>query len=95
MTRAYVVIEVLGVDDPETIARYAEGIQPSLAAAGGRMVAQGLEVFEGTTDARFFAIQEWPSAEAFKEWQASPAYAPFLPLRRKAARTNIFIVPGV
>lgn len=95
MAKTFVIIEVLGVDDPDTIGTYAAGIQPSLAAAGGKLVGQGLEVFEGKTEARMFAIQEWPSAEAFKAWQASAAYQPFLAMRKRAARINIYIVPGV
>jgi uncharacterized protein (DUF1330 family) len=90
-----VVITVKEIRDPAAIGRYTAAVAPQVARHGGRNLAQGYEVFEGEADARLVVVQAWPSAQAFRDWQADPDYAPWLALRRKAATISMVIVQPV
>jgi uncharacterized protein (DUF1330 family) len=94
-TETLVIIAVKAVRDPDAIKRYTAAVAPQVARHGGRTIAQGFELFEGTSDAKLVVVQAWPSADAFRAWQADPDYAPFLKLRRDAADIWMVIVPPV
>lgn len=92
-TETLVIITVKEVRDPDAIKRYTAAVAPQVAKHGGRTIAQGFELFEGESDAKLVVVQAWPSADAFRAWQADPDYAPWLKLRHEAATISMVIVP--
>ena len=91
----YVVCHI-DVEDAEGWRRYREIGMPTIAAAGGRVLAAGQGVaLEGTAMPTISAVVEFPTAEAAERWYYSDAYREASVLRLRASRTLMFgIVPG-
>ncbi len=89
---AYFVAEV-EIHDLAGFTPYAEQFAGTVAPFGGKVVAFGesIEPIEGIekTTARA-AIVVFPSAQARRDWFASPAYRKIAPLRQKSAHTALF-----
>ena len=94
---AYFVAEV-EIHDLAGFKAYAEQFAGTLAPFGGKLVSFGEPIvpIEGieTTTARA-AIVVFPSAEAGRDWFASPVYRKIAPIRQKSARTRAFSVEGL
>ena len=76
---------------------YADQFAVTLAPFGGRLVSFGepIDPLEGmeTTTARA-AIVIFPSAQACRDWFASPTYRKIAPIRQQSAHTRAFSVEG-
>jgi uncharacterized protein (DUF1330 family) len=92
----YFVAEV-EIHDLAGFTPYAEQFAATLVPFGGKLVSFGepivpVEGIEATT-ARA-AIVVFPSAQAGRDWFASPTYRKIAPIRQKSAHTRAFSVEG-
>lgn len=91
-----VIVEVQAVHNAVALDAYRTQVRGQMTAFGGRLLARGGSLFEGTPPLEHgLLLQHWPSEEAFRAWQSSDAYAPLLRIRNEAARVRISIVPMV
>jgi uncharacterized protein (DUF1330 family) len=93
---AYFIAEV-EIHDLAGFKSYAEQFAGTLSPFGGKLLSFGeaivpIEGIEKTT-ARA-AIVVFPSAQAGRDWFASPAYRKIAPIRQKSAHTRAFSVEG-
>jgi uncharacterized protein (DUF1330 family) len=93
---AYFVAEV-EIHDLAGFKSYAEQFAGTLVPFGGKLLSFGesivpIEGIEKTT-ARA-AIVIFPSAQAGRDWFASPTYRKIAPIRQKSAHTRAFSVEG-
>ena len=93
---AYVVVQI-AIEDAETYERYKALAPPSIATYGGRYVVRGApgEILEGSWMPPRLVILEFPTVAKARAWWGSPEYAPAKALRRRSARTEMFLVPGL
>ena len=93
--KGYVIAEA-EVTDPALFEEYRKGVPETVAAFGGRFIVRGgaITVAEGDWQPKRLAVLEFPDVAAAKAWYASPAYAPLLAMRERAARTRLIIVEG-
>ncbi len=93
---AYVICH-LDVEDPKEWERYRAIGMPTIAAAGGRVLAGGQGItLEGEPMPTMSAIVEFPTAEAAERWYRGDAYQDASRLRLRASKTLLFgILPGV
>jgi uncharacterized protein (DUF1330 family) len=94
---AYFIAEV-EIHDSSSFKSYVDQFAGTLAPYGGRLLSFGesivpIEGIEKTT-ARA-AIVVFPSAQAERDWFASPTYQKIAPIRRNSARTRAFSVEGL
>ena len=94
---AYFVAEV-EIHDLAGFKAYAEQFAGTLAPFGGKLLSFGEAIVpeEGieNTTARA-AIVVFPSAQAGRDWFASPVYRKIAPIRQKSAHTRAFSVEGL
>ena len=92
---AYWVSVYKEMRDEQKMAAYSALAGPALKAAGGRILARGLpaQTYEAGINQRT-VIFEFDSVEAAKAWYESDEYQAAIPLRQKAAETNVVILPG-
>lgn len=92
---AYVVCHI-DVTDPEEWDRYRAVGMPTIAAAGGRVIAGGQGItLEGDPMPTMSAIVEFPTEEAAEQWYRSEAYQSASERRLRASKTLLFgILPG-
>jgi|ERR1044072_5780332 uncharacterized protein (DUF1330 family) len=92
----YSIIDI-DVKDPDEYKRYSEGYKESMEKYGGKVLVKGgqFEMIEGDRAPKRMVIQQWPSAERFKQWYNSEEYAPWKALRLKSAVANIILIEGV
>ena len=90
-----VLVEVLEIMDAETMRDYVVAIAPQMTAFGARTLAAGLYTHKGKTDAINMVASYWPTAQAYLDWQASAAYAPWAEKRVHAARIRTHFLPVI
>ncbi len=79
--------------DQNKAKEYREKFGPALEKYGGKTLCAGPpQVIEGSWKPTRVVILEFPSAEAFRNWYASPEYAPVLKLRLEGATTGTAVV---
>lgn len=93
---AFSIIDV-DVRDGKGFGEYVVGHAPTIAAAGGAFLVAGAtpRVVEGSWPQRRMVVHQWPTAQAFLDWYASPAYAPWKRMRHAAAQANVILVQGL
>ena len=93
---AYLIADI-EVTDAIGYEEYKALVPAVISVHGGRYLARGgaTEVLEGTWQPRRSAIIEFPSLAAFKDFWASPEYAPLKALRERCARSNLVVVEGL
>ena len=93
---AYVIFDIQPVH-PEQMTGYGEKALASLDAFGGKLVAatNDVDTREGDWRPERIAIIEFPTMEQAQGWYESPAYQEILPIRLKAHRDKMVIVPGL
>lgn len=93
---AYVIFDIISLH-PEQMADYGEKAIASLKPFDGKLVAASSEVDsrEGGWRPERIAIIEFPTMAKAQGWYESPAYQEVLPLRLKAHRDKMVIVPGL
>ena len=93
---AYVIFDVVSVH-PEQMTGYREKAIASLTAFGGKIVAASndVDVREVDWHPTRVLIIEFPSMANAQGWYESPEYQEVLPIRLRANRDKMIIVPGV
>ena len=94
---AFVIVEINGVCDEETYARYREEVSANLAAAGGQYLVRGgnVEVLEGNWRPSRVVVVRFDSMQAARDWWNSPAYAELKSMRQRSTNTKMVIVEGL
>ena len=97
MTMPVYVVAHIAVEDPEAYAEYQRHGLPTIAPAGGRVIAGGGPVhLEGGEMPGGSAIVEFDTMEAALAWYHSDAYQAAIPLRQKASTAVMMgILPGL
>ncbi len=87
---AYALFDNVEVYDPEALAHYAETVDETVRAHGGRYLAVGGEVraIEGDVQLTFPVLLEFPTLRAAQEWYDSDSYAPLKALRHSASKST-------
>ena len=93
---AYLIVDIAGIRDEQTYARYRQQVSPGLSAAGGRYLARGgaIEVLEGDWRPNRIVIVRFDSAAAARDWWASKDYAALKHMRQASTTTNMIVVEG-
>jgi uncharacterized protein (DUF1330 family) len=94
---AYLVVEINGVHDEPTYARYRDRVPANLAAAGGEYLVRGgeVEVLEGSWRPDRLVVVRFDSMQAARDWWNSPDYSELKSMRQRSTKTNMIIVEGV
>ena len=94
---AYLIVDITGIQDEQTYARYRQQVSPGLSSAGGRYLARGvaIEVLEGDWHPKRIVLVRFDSAVAARGWWASKDYAALKHMRQASATTNMIVVEGV
>lgn len=93
---AYVIFHVEVTDD-EQFERYGAAAPPTIAAAGGRLMARGgpITTLEGEAPAGRTVILEFPDHQTALDWYHSDEYTAARALREHAATGSMYLVDGV
>ena len=91
---AYIIVELLGVNHADGLSEYAAAIAEQMRSRGGRTFARGFDVVEGSPQGQMRVILEFPSVQAFKDWQEAPEYQELKALRRCSAVINLIGTDG-
>jgi uncharacterized protein (DUF1330 family) len=93
--KGYVIAEIT-VTDPEAYKSYVAAVGPLVAHFGGKYVVRGGQIIavEGDPPNGRFAVIEFDSLAAAKSFEDSPEYQAIAPLRRKSARSRVFLIEG-
>lgn len=93
---AYLIVDIAGIQDEQTYARYRQQVSPALSAAGGRYLARGgaIEVLEGDWQPKRIVLVRFDSAAAARGWWASKDYAALKHMRQASTTTNMIVVQG-
>jgi uncharacterized protein (DUF1330 family) len=94
---AFLIVEINGVCDEATYARYREEVSANLAAAGGQYLVRGsnVEVLEGNWRPGRVIVVRFDSMQAARDWWNSPAYAELKSMRQRSTNTKMVIVEGL
>jgi uncharacterized protein (DUF1330 family) len=94
--KGYVIAEIT-VTDPEAYKQYAATVPPILAKFGGKYLVRGGQTVaeEGESPSGRIVVIEFNSLAAARSFEDSPEYQAVAPLRRKAARSRVFLVEGM
>ena len=95
MPKAYVIYQE-AMKDEDGMNAYAAAAMGTFAGSGGTIAGfdDNVEVLEGEWFGNRTVILEFESVDAAKAWYNSPAYQEAIPLRQKAADSNVVIVSG-
>ena len=93
---AYCIFDIREVVDRDKMARYREGVLPTVEEFGGRYLALGgpFNVVESDWRPVFPVIIEFPSLERAHEWYRSEEYRELLKLRLEGSRGTAVFVEG-
>jgi uncharacterized protein (DUF1330 family) len=93
--KGYVIAEIT-VTDPEGYKSYVAAVGPLVTHFGGKYVVRGGQIIavEGDPPTGRFAVIEFDSLAAARSFEDSPEYQAIAPLRRKSARSRVFLVEG-
>ena len=93
---AYCIFDIREVVDRDKMARYREGVLPTVEEFGGRYLALGgpFDVVEGDWRPVFPVIIEFPSLEQAHRWYRSEDYRELLDMRLQGSRGTAVFVQG-
>jgi uncharacterized protein (DUF1330 family) len=93
---AYCIFDIREIVDREKMAKYREGVAPTVERFGGRYLALGgpFDVVEGDWRPVFPVIIEFPSLEEAHRWYRSEEYAALLDLRLQGSRGTAVFIEG-
>lgn len=93
--KGYVIAEIT-VTDPDAYKSYVAAVGPLVAHFGGKYVVRGGQIIavEGDPPIGRFVVIEFESLAAARSFEDLPEYQAIAPLRRKAARSRVFLVEG-
>jgi uncharacterized protein (DUF1330 family) len=88
----YVLMDVT-IKDRKKFLEYVEGHKPSMQGYGGKLLFRSadMEAIEGAWSPKLFVVHEWPSENAFREWDASREYQPWKRLREEAVEMSMVL----
>ncbi len=94
---AYLIADVLRVDDPALYDRYKPLVPPTLQAYGGAYLARSgpVTVLEGTWNPERLVIVRFDSVQQAVAWWASEEYRDAKRRRQQATVTNLIVAEGV
>jgi len=94
---AFLIIEIVAVQDPELYAKYRDSVSPNLDAGGGTYLVRGgpTEILEGDWRPNRIVVVRFHSAHKAREWWNSAAHAELKEMRQRSTRTNMILVEGV
>lgn len=94
---AFLIVEIVAVNDPDLYTKYRDAVSPNLDAGGGTYLVRGgpIEVLEGDWHPNRIVIVRFDSAELAREWWNSTGYAELKAMRQQSTTTNIILVEGV
>lgn len=84
------------VTDPDTYAKYAEKVPPTVAQYGGSYLVRGgaQELAEGDGLRPRTVVLEFDTLDAVKAWYNSPEYQAIIDLRLRASEGRAHFVEG-
>jgi len=90
---AHLIADIKVVDPPK-FKEYAEAVQATMAAFGGRYLCKWgrPETLEGEWGARRIVIIEFETLKQAKRWWTSEEYRPLKALRRDSSMARIILV---
>ncbi|MFI9465431.1 DUF1330 domain-containing protein [Streptomyces xiamenensis] len=93
---AYVIVDVVSMEDQEAALAYSEVAIPSVLAHGGRYVVAGPtpRPVEGSWDSARLVILEFPDLERVRTWYDSPEYTRARELREDAMHLRVLFAEG-
>ena len=93
---AYVIFDAVPVD-PDQMKGYGEKAIASLEAYCGKIISatNDIDAREGDWHRERIVIIEFPTMAKAQGWYESPEYREVLPIRLKASRDKMVIVPGL
>jgi len=93
---AYLIVNT-NVRDTEAYKEYMQKVTPLIAKFGGKYLVRGgpFAVLEGKWRPTRLVVIEFADRAAIDAWYASPEYAPLIPLRQRAAETDLIVVDGL
>jgi uncharacterized protein (DUF1330 family) len=94
--KGYVIAEIT-VTDPEAYRQYAAAVPAIAAKFGGKYLVRGGQTVgvEGEPPSGRIVVIEFDSLAAARSFEGSADYRAVAPLRRKAARSRVFLVEGI
>jgi uncharacterized protein (DUF1330 family) len=92
---AYVVAEV-NITNPEGYKEYTAVVPATIAKYGGRFLVRGgkAEALEGDWPECRRVIIEFPTAQAARDWFASPEYEKPKALRKANSKGRLLLIEG-
>jgi uncharacterized protein (DUF1330 family) len=95
-SKGYVIAEIT-VTDPEAYKQYAATVPAIAAKFSGKYLVRGGQTVtvEGQPPSERIVVIEFDSLAAAQSFEDSAEYRAAAPLRRKAARSRVFLVEGV
>lgn len=93
---AYVIVEIVSVNDPEKYSDYRDQAPPNIKAAGGTYLLRGgdPEVLEGDWNPNRVVVLRFPTREAARAWYESESYAKIRRLREESTHSRMILVDG-
>lgn len=93
--KGYAVAEI-AVTKPAAYKDYVAAVTPVVAQFGGKYIVRAGRVIplEGQAPTGRFIVIEFPTLAVAQQFENSPQYKAIAPLRKKAARTRLFLVEG-
>lgn len=93
--KAYAIAEI-DVTDPVAYQKYLAAVTPVVEQFGGKYLVRAGKIVpvEGNAPTGRFVVIEFPSLSMAQKFESSPQYQAIAPLRRKAARSRLFLVEG-
>jgi uncharacterized protein (DUF1330 family) len=94
---AYVIADIVEINDPVQYEDYKKMVPASIAAYGGRFIARGgrTEVLEGDWRPGRLVIIEFESVERAREWWSSEEYGAAKALRQRTSNGSLVAIEGV
>jgi uncharacterized protein (DUF1330 family) len=85
------------IKDPAKMTQYAQAAGPTIAAAGGTVVARGkfVEALAGNMSADSSLIAKFDSATAARAWYQSADYQKLIPLRDEALTATFVVIEEI
>jgi uncharacterized protein (DUF1330 family) len=92
---AYVIAQ-MSVHDVAKYGEYGAGVPATIVQYGGKiLVANDIDVKEGSPPYPRTVMGEFPDMESAKKWYESPEYQALIPLRQAATDGVLFMVEGL
>lgn len=89
------IIARIDVTNPEGMKAYQAAVAPAVAAAGGKYLVRGGDVYGPDPDGRRLVVLEFPSKQAAKDFWNSDTYREIAKLRKGHSTMDAMVVDGV